>query len=143
MIESAAPLTDVDDGAGAVSVLLVTLDVKAATAVPFAPCSFGLPVSVYSTDTAAPSATAVASVSVTCVPLTDTADGAVSLTSNALVGGVDELSNALSKVSVTDEPSAAPDTKTGAAVDATWKRCASMRPTSRRAPLPSRSLLPL
>ena len=142
-MESIAPLTDVDDGAGAVSVLLVTLEVKAATAAPFAPCSFGLPAPVYSTDTAAPSATAFASVSVTCVPLTDTLDGAVSLTSNALAGGGDELFSALSKVSVTDEPSAVPDTKIGAAAEGTWKRCASIRPTSRRSPLFSRSLVPL
>ena len=116
---------------------------KAATAVPFAPCSFGLPAPVYSTDTATPSATALASVSVTCVPLTDTLDGAVSLTSNALVGGVNELFSALSKVSVTVEPSAVPDTKTGAAAEGTRKRCASIRPTARRAPLFSRSLVPV
>ena len=72
---------------------------------------------MYATETASPSPTAAASVSVTLMPLTDTADGAVLLTVNALVGGVDELSSALSKTSVAVEPSTVPEENTGAAVE--------------------------
>ena len=117
VIVSVAPVIDAVDGAGAVSVLFVTLFVNAATAVPLAPWSFGIPVAVYPTETASPSATAVVRVSVTWVPLTETADGALLLTLNEPAGGVDELSNALSNVSVTVEPSAVPETNTGAAVE--------------------------
>ena len=58
----------------------------------------------------------------TCEPLIDTADAAVPFTSNALDSGTAVLSSALSNVSTTVEPSAAPDESMGAAVEGSTMR---------------------